>query len=179
MPGRVLIVTDIQNGFTRIGNLASERITAKIPTMVRIVEEEHAAGTPIIFTKDTHVENDREFEVFPPHCIEGTEEHDLVEELRPFEEDAEAVIEKRRYSAFFETDLDRVLAKLAPDEVHMMGVCTDICVLHTTSDLRNHDYPVVIRREGVETFDTPGHDADEVNRFALAHAENILGAKVV
>jgi len=179
MPGRVLIVTDIQNGFTRQGNLASDRMTALIPTIVRMVEEERAAGTPIIFTKDTHVENDREFEVFPPHCIEGTEEHDLVEELQPFEKDAEAVIEKHRYSAFFQTELDKVLERLAPDEVHVTGVCTDICVMHTTADLRNHDYQVVIRKEGVETFDAPGHDADEINRFALAHAENILGAKVV
>ncbi|HEX6263480.1 MAG TPA: isochorismatase family cysteine hydrolase [Actinomycetota bacterium] len=179
MAGRALIVTDIQNGFTRIGNLASERMTALIPTIVRIAEEERAAGTPIIFTKDTHVENDKEFEVFPPHCIEGTEEHDLVEELLPFESDAEAVIEKHRYSAFFQTELDKVLERLAPDEVHIVGVCSDICVLHTTADLRNHDYPVVIRREGVETFDGPGHDADEMNRFALTHAETILGAKVV
>lgn len=179
MAGRVLIVTDMQKGFSRIGNLASERITAMIPRVVRIVEEERAAGTPIIFTKDTHVENDREFEVFPPHCIEGTEEHELVEELQPFEADAEAVIEKHRYSAFFETELDKVLERLAPDEVHLVGVCTDICVLHTTSDARNHDYPVVIRKDGVETFDAPGHDADQVNRFALDHAEAILGAKVV
>lgn len=179
MAGRALIVVDTQKGFTRIGNLASERTTAAVPRIRDIVAEEHGAGTPIIFTKDSHVENDLEFEMFPPHCIVGTEEHDLVEELQGFEADAAAVIEKRRYSAFFETDLEKLLARLDPDEVHVVGVCTDICVLHTTADLRNRDYPVVIRREGVETFDAPGHDADEVNRFALAHAEGILGAKVV
>lgn len=178
MPGRVLIVVDTQEGFTRKGNLASPECTAAVPRIRRIVEEEAAAGTPIIFTKDSHIENDAEFRMFPPHCIVGTEEHDLVEELREFEPDAAAVIQKRRYSAFFDTQLDKVLEQLDPDEVHVAGLCTDICVLHTTSDLRNRDYDVVVRRDGVETFDAPGHDHEEVNRWALSHIEGILGARV-
>lgn len=179
MADRVLMVIDTQEGFTRRGNLASERTTAAIPRIRRIVEEERGRGTPVIFTKDSHVENDAEFEMFPRHCVVGTDEHDLAEELREFEPEAAAVVEKRRYSAFFDTKLEEILRDLDPDEVHVVGVCTDICVLHTTADLRNRDFRVVIRGDGVETFDGPGHDGDEVNRFALAHAERILGAKVV
>jgi nicotinamidase/pyrazinamidase len=178
MPGRVLIATDVQEGFTRKGNLASDVCTAAIPRVREIVEDELSAGTPVIFTKDSHVENDAEFRMFPPHCIVGTEEHDLVEELRPLEPKAAAVINKRRYSAFFETELEQVLKDLRPEEVHILGFCTDICVLHTTSDLRNRDVEVVVRRDGVETFDAPGHDHQEVNRWALSHMEGILGARV-
>lgn len=178
MPERALIVTDVQEGFTRIGNLASDECTAKITDVVRIVDEEMAAGTPVIFTKDSHVENDLEFRMFPPHCIVGTPEHDLIEELRPYEGRATAVIEKRRYSAFFETELEQVLKNVDPSEVHVIGFCTDICVLHTTADLRNRDYTVMVRPDGVETFDAPGHDHDDVNRWALGHIENILGARV-
>jgi nicotinamidase/pyrazinamidase len=179
VPGRVLIVTDVQEGFTRRGNLASPECTAAIPGIKRIVEEEMSAGTPVVFTKDSHVENDAEFRMFPPHCIVGTPEHDLVEEFQDLEPRAAAVIQKRRYSAFFETELEQVLKDLRPDEVHIMGFCTDICVLHTTSDLRNRDYDVVVRKDGCETFSSPGHDNKDVNRWALAHIENILGAKVV
>jgi nicotinamidase/pyrazinamidase len=174
----VLIVTDAQEGFTRRGNLASPECTAAIPRILRIVEEELADGTPVIFTKDSHVENDAEFRMFPPHCIVGTEEHDLVEELRGLEPSAAAVINKRRYSAFFDTGLDQVLKDLRPDEVHICGFCTDICVLHTTSDLRNRDYEVVVQAEGCQTFDGPGHDHEEVNQWALSHIERILGARV-
>ena len=63
--------------------------------------------------------------------------------------------------------------------VDVVGVCTDICVLHTVADLRNRDYPVVVPRGLVETYEAPGHDADEVNRFALAHLHDVLGARVV
>lgn len=178
MPSRVLIVTDVQEGFTRRGNLASAECTAAIPRVRAIVDAEMAAGTPVVFTKDSHVENDAEFKMFPPHCIVGTDEHPLAEELRDLEPKAAAVIQKRRYSAFFETDLDRVLRDLRPDEVHICGFCTDICVLHSTSDLRNRDYDVVVLSEGCETFDAPGHDHDEVNRWALGHMESILGARV-
>ncbi|MGH2724237.1 MAG: cysteine hydrolase family protein [Actinomycetota bacterium] len=179
MAGRVLIVTDVQEGFTRKGNLASAEMTAAIPRVRRIVEEEAARGTPIIFTKDSHVEGDPEFEVFPPHCIVGTEEHDLVPELREFEPHAAGVVHKRRYSAFFETELENDLKDLQPDEVQIIGFCTDICVLHTTSDLRNRDYRVVVFRDAVETFDAPGHLHEDVNRWALAHIEHVLGATVV
>jgi nicotinamidase/pyrazinamidase len=117
--------------------------------------------------------------MFPPHCVVGTDEHELVEELRRFEPDAAAVIQKRRYSAFFDTELENVLEQLEPDEVQVIGFCTDICVLHTTSDLRNRDYEVVVRKDGCETFNAPGHDNQEVNRWALAHIESILGARVV
>jgi nicotinamidase/pyrazinamidase len=178
MAGRVLIVVDTQEGFTRKGNLASEACTAAIPRIVRIVEKERAAGTPVIFTKDSHREGDPEFEMFPPHCIVGTEEHDLVEELREFEPDAVAVVQKTRYSAFHGTKLEEILRDLDPDEVHVAGLCTDICVLHTTADLRNRDYRVVVRKDGVETFDAPGHASKDVNRWALSHMEGILGAKV-
>jgi nicotinamidase/pyrazinamidase len=178
VPGRLLIVTDVQEGFTRLGNLASPECTAAIPRVRRLAEEELAAGNPIVFTQDSHVENDLEFRMFPPHCIVGTDEHPLVEELRDLEPDAAAVIEKRRYSAFFDTGLEKVLEELAPDEVHVCGFCTDICVLHTTADLRNRDYDVVIRSEACETFSAPGHDHREVNRWALGHMEKILGARV-
>lgn len=178
MPGKVLLVVDTQEGFTRQGNLASETCTAAIPRIRGVVEEERAAGTPVIFTKDSHRQGDPEFQMFPPHCIVGTAEHELVEELREFEPDAAAVVQKTRYSAFHQTELEKVLEQLAPDEVHVAGLCTDICVLHTTADLRNRDFRVVVRRDAVETFDAPGHDHEEINRWALSHMESILGAKV-
>jgi nicotinamidase/pyrazinamidase len=176
--GPVLIVTDVQEGFTRRGNLASPECTDALPRIRKIVDEVIAAGTPVIFTKDSHREGDPEFEMFPPHCIVGTPEHDLVEEFRDLEREAVEVIEKTRYSAFFRTDLENVLVRLGTNEVHLVGFCTDICVLHTTADLRNRDYRVVVYADAVETFNAPGHDNEDVNRWALGHIETILGAKV-
>jgi nicotinamidase/pyrazinamidase len=178
MPGYALIVTDVQEGFTRLGNLASPVCTAAIPRVVGIVQAAFDEDVPVIFTKDSHIENDLEFEMFPPHCIVGTPEHDLVQELRSFESHAAAVIQKTRYSAFFMTDLGKTLNGLGTSEVRVIGFCTDICVLHTTADLRNRDFAVTVLAEGCETFDAPGHDHAEVNRWAFGHMKAILGATV-
>jgi hypothetical protein len=39
-------------------------------------------------------------------------------------------------------------------------------------------YEVLVRKDLVETYDAPGHDAGEFNRFALAHVRDVLGARV-
>lgn len=175
--GHVLMVIDVQNGFTKFGNLASPRCLEAVPRIAEIVAEERARGTDLIFTADTHTPDDLEFEMFPPHCVEGTAENEIVDELKPFLEGA-TLVRKRRYSAFHGTDLERVLADRRPEEVAVVGVCTDICVLHTVADLRNRDYAVRVLARGVETFDAPQHPGEDVNRWALAHMKGILGAEV-
>jgi nicotinamidase-related amidase len=173
-----LIVVDVLNGFCKAGNLASPRCQAAIPRIRAAIESRRRAGDALIFLADTHDPDDREFEVFPVHCVRGTSEAEVVAELQPFLEGAR-LIRKRRYSGFFETDLEGVLRKLAPDQVTVVGVCTDICVLHTVADLRNRDYPVTVIADAVETFDGPGHPAEAVQRFALEHMRGVLGARVL
>ena len=76
----------------------------------------------------------------------------------------------RRYGLV--TPLGRILDPFA-DKIIICGVCTDICVLHTTSDARNRDYTVEVPSDCVATFDPDAH------QWALGHLENILGARVL
>lgn len=173
----VTIVIDVENGFCKFGNLASPRCDAAIPQIKRVIEDRARAGDQIFFTADTHDPNDREFEIFPVHCVRGTPEAEIVPELQPLLSDA-TLIRKRRYSAFFETDLESRLKAIKPNQVRVVGVCTDICVMHTVADLRNRDYRVVVPAEAVATFDAPGHPGDQVQRWALDHIHGVLGASV-
>jgi nicotinamidase/pyrazinamidase len=174
----VTIVVDVLNGFCKQGNLASPRCDAAIPRIRELVEGRRRAGDQLIFLADTHDPNDREFEVFPVHCLRGSHESEVVPELQPLLRES-VLIRKRRYSGFFETDLEARLRAARPEQVTVVGVCTDICVLHTVADLRNRDYRVVVPAGGVETFDGPGHSGDEVQRWALAHIRGVLGARVL
>jgi nicotinamidase/pyrazinamidase len=174
----VTIVVDVLNGFCKHGKLASPRCDAAIPAIRQVIEERQRAGDDLIFLADTHDPNDREFEIFPVHCVRGTAEAEVVPELQPLLKDA-SLIRKRRYSGFFETDLEGRLMLARPQQVTVVGVCTDICVLHTVSDLRNRDYRVVVPARAVATFDGPGHPGDEVQRWSLAHLQGVLGASVV
>ena len=78
--------------------------------------------------------------MFPPHCVAGTPEVEIIPELADLAQQ-HAILPKRRYSAFFETDLAERLAAFGPDKVIVVGDCTDICVMHTVADIRNRDYP--------------------------------------
>ena len=168
-----VIVVDMQNGFMRPdGTLyCGDHAREIIPRIAVRVEREKAAGAALFFTQDSHTANDREFEMFPPHCIEGSEEECIIDELVPLAQDAQ-IVKKRRYSAFFETELAAMLDELAPDKVVVMGDCTDICVLHTVAGLRNRDYPVEVPADCVASFDPQQHE------WALGHIEKILGAQV-
>lgn len=174
----VTIVVDVLNGFCKQGNLASPRCDAAVPRIREVIEARRRAGDHLIFLADTHDPHDREFEVFPVHCVRGTTESEVVPELQPLLQGA-TLIRKRRYSGFFETDLEARLKAAQPEQVTVVGVCTDICVLHTVADLRNRDYRVVVPAAAVETFDAPGHPGDETQRWALAHLTGILGATIL
>ncbi len=175
---RAIIVIDMLVGFCRHGSLYSPRYDPMVPRLREYLAAAEADGVPIIFLVDTHVPDDPEFSMFPPHCVEGSGEDEVIPELRGFA-DRGTVVRKHSFSGFRGTELDAVLERLAPDLIEVAGVCTDICVLHTVYDLRVRGYEVLVHAGLVETYDAPGHDAEEVNRFALAHIRDVLGARVV
>jgi nicotinamidase/pyrazinamidase len=177
-PSKSILVIDMLNGFCREGNLASARldsITGRLRTYLLQQQEE---GAHIVFLTDTHTADDPEFAMFPVHCVEGSGEDEIVPELTGIAARG-TVVRKATFSGFRGTALDEVLTRLAPDVVEVTGVCTDICVLHTVYDLRLRGYRVVVHRALVETYDGPEHDGDEINRFALTHMRNVLGAIVI
>ncbi len=169
-----VIVVDMQRGFLEPGHplFCGEEARRVIEPIRRCLEKELSKGAALFFTADTHDPDDKEFQMWPPHCIKGTEEAEIVPELSEYVSRG-TVIHKRRYSAFFDTDLEKRLAELKPDRLVVCGVCTDICVMHTVADARNRDYPVAVVEEGVASFDPEAH------AFALKHMEKILGARII
>ncbi len=168
----VVLVVDMLVGFIESGHnlYCGDDSREIIPNIQRLIEREQAKGSSVIFICDNHDADDLEFRMFPEHCIRGTREAEVIAELAKYEGD---VIHKRRYSAFFETDLDQRLKALSPDTVIICGVCTDICVMHTASDARNRDYTVEVPVDCVATFDPQAH------RYALDHMKKILGVRLV
>jgi nicotinamidase/pyrazinamidase len=170
----VVLVVDMVRGFLEPGhNLYCGDESRKIISNIRqLLQQQRQVGSEIIFLSDHHDPDDLEFQVFPVHCVKGTEEPEVIPELSEFVTDSN-VVPKNRYSGFFNTDLEQRLERLKPDKIIVCGVCTDICVLHTTSDARNRDYPVEVPAGCVATFDPGAH------QWALQHLEKILGASVV
>ena len=169
----VVLVIDMVRGFLEPGhNLSCAGYRQLIPNIQSLLARETAEGASVLFVSDHHDPDDLEFQIFPVHCVKGTEEPEVIPELAGYLT-GQNLVPKNRYSGFFNTDLERRLADLRPDKVIICGVCTDICVLHTTSDARNRDYPVEVPANCVATFDPDAHT------WALGHLAKILGAQVV
>ena len=181
---RVLIVVDMQNDFVdKKGALSSPAARNILPFVRAKVQATLAQGDEVVFTLDTHQEDDAEFAKFPPHCLEGSWGQQLVPELKQLltaqVADRVQMVEKNRYSGFFRTDLEEYLG-LAEDngrqavaEVGLVGVCTNICCYFTAEELANRDVPTKVFAQGVASFD------EEAHFFALEQMKTVLGIEVV
>lgn len=170
---KALLVIDMLKDFiNEDGALFCGRSSRKIiPFVRRKIEEFHKKRNLVIFICDSHDENDLEFKIFPRHSVKGTRGAQIIDELPVGKKDV--IVKKTRYSAFFNTNLDRILKKNKITEVHVVGVCTSICVMDTVGDLRNRDYKVLVYKKGVADFDPKAH------QFSLKRMARTYAAKVI
>lgn len=139
------------------------------------------SGDYVVFAIDGHDPKDQyhpENKLFPAHNVINTKGRELYGDLaklfKEYQHDPKIYwMDKRHYSAFSGTDLDIRLRERNIKEIHLVGVCTDICILHTAIDAYNLGYEIVIHENSVASFDPIGH------KWALKHFKNVLGAKVV
>ena len=166
-----VIVTDMLRCLMEPGHslYVGDKAREIIPNVQRLLERELARGSRIFFICDNHDPDDLEFKMFPPHCVAGTPEAEVIPELARY---PGQIIPKKRYSGFFNTDLEAQLRAIKPGKLIICGVLTDICVMHTAADARNRDYPVEVPVDCVASPDEKAH------RFALEHIEKVLGAKL-
>ena len=124
---KAIVVVDMQKDFID-GALGTKEAQAMLPRMEAKLSAAQAAGTKLVFTMDTHGEDylaTQEGRRLPvPHCIRGTEGWEIAASLQPFVRAAAAVVEK---PAFGSTELPALLEDC--DEIELVGLCTDICVI--------------------------------------------------
>jgi len=147
--------------------------------IVSLIEDFIKNGDEVIFANDLHYEGDTyhpETKLFPPHNIYHTSGSELYGEVKKIYEKYKAQcisLDKTRYSVFAGTNLDILLTERKISEIHLVGVCTDICVLHTAVDAYNFGYDITVYSDAVASFNAAGHD------WALGHFKGSLGAKIL
>lgn len=137
--------------------------------VARAVAACHAAGVPVVFCNDAHVRGlDRELDLWGEHGVAG--------ETRVFPEvevaEGDIVVPKRRYSGFFQTDLDLTLRELGVQTVIAVGADANICVLHTLADAYFNNYASVVVADATMTFLCGTQEG------ALEHCEKCYGAVI-
>lgn len=126
---KCLIVVDYQVDFVSgsLGNAAAAALDAGLAARIR---QARMQGEDVIFTLDTHEADymsTREGKYLPvPHCIRGTEGHDLYGETAKEHRPEDAVFCKETFGS---KELFAHLQEKGYDEIELCGVVTNICVI--------------------------------------------------
>jgi len=144
-----ILVIDMLNDFVT-GKLKCDRAKNIIPNLKKLIEAAREKKVPVIYCNDSHLPVDRELKLWGPHAMRGTEGAQVIPELKPEKNDF--IVNKRTYSAFFETGLDPLLRDLGVDTVIITGLHTNICDRHTAADAFFRGYKIIIAKDAVEAF---------------------------
>ncbi len=152
-----------------------------VPHQQAVIRAARKAAIPIIYVNDCHrpgLKVDREFLKRGEHCIEGTWGAENIEALKPHPGDL--IVVKRRFSGFFETDLDLTLKDLGVLTLIVMGVVTNICVRSTIHDAFFRGYTVIVPRDCVEATGPREQESSlydiETHFGEVTHSSQILEA---
>ena len=117
----------------------------------RLVDAARAAGLPVIFANDDHIEGvDKELELWGPHGIHGKVQNHPA--LKAGTGERDYIIPKRRYSGFFGTSLDLLLRELGIKTLVAIGEDSNVCVLHTLADAYYLGYQTIVPQDATRTF---------------------------
>ncbi|MFB6114442.1 MAG: cysteine hydrolase family protein [Halodesulfurarchaeum sp.] len=170
-----VLVVDMQNGFCHPdGSLYAPPSEEAIEPVRRVAEMALDRNASLLFTRDVHPPEQfddahyyDEFDRWGEHVLEDSWEADIVSDL-PVDE-ADHVVEKHTYDAFYRTDLEGYLESHAIDDLLIVGTLANVCVLHTASSAGLRDYRPVIVSDAV------GYIESDHREYALEHADWLFG----
>lgn len=161
-----LIVIDVQRGEldppAQTGIAVMDGAAGRHERIRGLVDSARTADVPVIFIQEVHkpsgIDFGRELDgAEGPHCIEGESATELAEGLVPRPD--EYLIRKRRYSAFFATELDLVLRCLGTEMLILVGALTDVCVHYTAADAHQRDFHFRVVSDCVGGSSRAAHEA--------------------
>jgi nicotinamidase-related amidase len=162
----VLIVVDIQKGAFMKEDFGIPVMPGYRENMERaksVVAAAHDSGVPVVFIQEIHrrdlVDFGRELDgTETVHCLDGDAGTPVA-----FEEmgrkPSDYFIHKRRYSAFYGTELEILLKGLKAQTLILIGGLTDVCVHYTFADGHQGDYYCRVVGDCVGGSSTAAHEA--------------------
>jgi nicotinamidase-related amidase len=176
-PRSAIVVIDLLKGFFKSNPTLPDPLDAKrlFATVRRVIDAGRERGVTIVFIKDNflpeEVPIDKHFKIFGPHCIIGTSDAEIVDELDPKPGDFQ--IQKKHYSAFNSTRLDAVLRELDVKRLFFTGAWTEACVQHTVIDAFYLNYDISVISDAVSSPHRDAHD------YALNYMRQYHRAKII
>ena len=161
----LVFVIDMVNGFCKFGSMADPNIAKIAPAIATQI----ANASSVHFICDAHEERDLEMKSYPTHCLAGTTEAEIIDELAQFAT-PENTTHKKSTNGFL--NLDKTILDDF-DRFIITGCCTDICVLQFALSLRtylnekNMQKDVILPSSCVATYEAPSHSAEYYTQVGL------------
>ena len=157
-----LILVDQQMGGGNPPTINCPGCDQAMDNTVPLLTSARKAGLPIVHLQEFHrkelVDYGHELDGDEGvHCLEATPAVELYPPLAPV--DGEWLLQKRRYSGFFATDLDLLLRGLGVQTVILTGQLTNVCVHYTAIDAHQYNYVVRVARDCVAGSSERAHQA--------------------
>lgn len=161
MPEKALVLIDLQ----KESGFGIEDIDEVINNTKLLIEACRERGIPIIYTRQIN-RSDRvglsngepiDGEEQPIYYNDLTDAIDIFDEVKP--ELGDIVIDKYRWSGFFETNLEGTLKSLGVKNVIIGGLVTDGCLMTTVFDGYFRDYQMNIVKDMCATTNAGAHMA--------------------
>jgi ureidoacrylate peracid hydrolase len=164
MSDTAVLIIDVQNDychpdgvFAKVAKFPIDTIPAIYQNINRLVLESREKSIPVIWVKMMW-DNDEEVGIlgdkstFLKHegLRRGTWGSELVDKLDVHPDDM--IVEKKRFSAFYKTELAEVLKELGVQKLIIGGVRTDFCVESTVRDAFFRDYEVITASDCVASY---------------------------
>lgn len=153
-----LLIIDMVNDYFKEENHYPITPLARkiIPPINLLIQQFRQKGFPIIFSTDAFKEDDFIFKGrMHPHSIKGSEGAEVVDDLDMEPEDL--WVPKPRFSAFFNTGLEKTLKDRQITLCAVAGIATNFCVLTTAMDALCHDFKAVLLEDCSAAFSVPMH----------------------
>ena len=168
-----LLVIDLQNGFVHpegtlgLGGVDVSPMQATIPKVRRLVTVARERGIPDIWSRQFHYPQDRTRDAhrLQPHvlkrprpaCMPGTWDAEIVDDLRDLVRPDTEIIDKHKFSCFFDTRLHSLLRILGTRMLIVCGTATNTCVEGTIRDAYMRDFDVVVASDAVSGVNAAWH----------------------
>lgn len=181
-----LLVIDMQNAFCHpdgtlgLSGVDMTLLSGAVEPVRRLIEACKASGIPDLWSIQHHLPDDRtrELHKIVPHtlkrarvaCLPGSWDAEIVDELKPLFDQRSHLIEKHKFSVFYNTRLEVLLRILGRRTLLIAGSTTNACVDTTVREAYMRDYDVVVVRECVAGVRRDWHG------MALAVWEKYVGA---
>jgi nicotinamidase-related amidase len=167
-----LVIVDMIDGFAREGALMSPRVEGLISEITELSKECERLQIAKLAFADCHTTASPEFQAYPTHCVQGTSEAEIVDELKKI--GGYTLIHKNSTNGFLEEKFQKWLGKNEHINTFIVtGDCTDICVqqfaitLKTWFNMQNKKSRLIVPVNMTDTYDLGLHEGDLMNVTAL------------